>query len=260
MKRLVPRGRRSISWRDGAAGLLVAVLAFAATACGGPSEQELAEARSEQLNKLTPTLQSRLQAQAESQKTACENELGDFLEAVDEIDSRLSVGMNYSDYSGKTADAKVAYDRVDAGELTQRACVNAALAGEQALRSYIAAYTIWNDCFDSDYCSNDSITPELQAKWAQATRKNQKAQELLDSVGKAGVIGNRDFPRSVGEVDGTIYGTIASAVCATPDPPAARAPCEELRNLIAGGVTEDEEGDVDGRIDELVDALGLNPS
>jgi len=235
-------------------------VAVLAAGCGGQSKEQRAAARSEQLDKLAPTLESRLQAQADSQKTACENELGDFLDALEEIDSRLDIGMTFTDYGGKTADAKVAHDRVNASNLTPAACVKAAVAGEDALESYISAYTIWNDCIQSDYCETEYKEPELQAKWLQASRKHDKAQRLFESVGKAGVIGNRNIPRDVGEVDGTIYGTIASAICANPDPPAASQPCEEIRNILAGGVAADEEGDLDGRISDLVEALGLNPS
>ena len=243
---------------------LAAIVAISVAAlcvgCGGQSAEERSEARSEQLETLRPTLQSRLQAQADSQRTGCENELGDFLDALTELDSRLDVGLTYADYSSNVSDVKVEYDRIEVASLTPAKCVSAALAGEQALRSYLAAYTIWDNCFDSDYCTNDSIRPELQSKWLQASAKAEKAEGLFASVGKAGVIGNIGFPRSVGQVDDTIYGTIATAICATPDPPAAQEPCAELRNLLAGGVDSDEEGDVDDQIDALVDSLGLNPN
>ena len=243
---------------------LAAIVAISVAAlcvgCGGQSAEERSEARSEQLETLRPTLQvgcrRKLTHRGRDAKTSSATSL---MSSRSWTRGWTSVSQS-PDYSSNVSDVKVEYDRIEVASLTPAKCVSAALAGEQALRSYLAAYTIWDNCFDSDYCTNDSIMSELQSKWLQASAKAEKAEGLFASVGKAGVIGNIGFPRSVGQVDDTIYGTIATAICATPDPPAAQEPCAELRNLLAGGVDSDEEGDVDDQIDALVDSLGLNPN
>ncbi len=48
------------------------------------------------------------------------------------------------------------------------------------MNAYINAYNVWNDCIGDIDCDNDSITPELQAEWADATELIQEARDGLD--------------------------------------------------------------------------------
>ena len=229
--------------------------------CGGPSAAQRAQARSQQLDRIAPELQDRLSRRAADAKTACQNAIGDFLDGISGLDSRLDVGLNFSDYSREVSDAKVAHDRIDVTAISGN-CLTAAVAAESALEHYITAYNTWNNCVSDAYCSNDSITPSLQSQWAKATRQDERAREALGRIAGASSIqlGSRSFPRTSAETDETIYGTIVSTVCTNPpDPPAAAKPCDELQNTIAGGVSAGEESKVDGEVRKLVDALGLNP-
>jgi hypothetical protein len=240
--------------------VLLIVLLVVAAGCG-QSKAQRAAARARTLNLLAPELSDRLAKQAAAEKTACETSIGDFLDAVGGIDSRLDVGMTFSDYSSKVADANVAHDRVDASSLSGK-CLTSGGAAEKALNSYIKAYNKWNDCINDDYCDTDSITPSLQAIWSQATTQDRRAKDAVESIAGATSysLGARYFPRSSKDVDNTIYGTISTTICKTPDPPAAVGPCTDYRNTLAGGIQPSEEGKLDAEMKDLVKALGLVPT
>lgn len=233
------------------------VLCFLVAGCG-QSKAERAAARTRDLNLVAPELSDRLAKQAAADKTACQSSIGDFLDDVSGIDSRLDVGMTYSDYSSKVADANVTHDRVDASSLTGK-CLAAAVAAEKALNAYIKAYNKWNNCIEDDSCDTDSITPALQTIWTTATGQDQKAKDDVDAIAGATSysLGARRFPRTSQDVDDTIYGTVNRMVCKHPDPPATVAPCTDFQNTIAGGVQPNEEGKVDSEMKQLVKALGL---
>lgn len=50
---------------------------------------------------------------------------------------------------------------------------------EEALNAYIEAYNVWNDCIGDVDCDNDSIDPELQEQWAEATERIDDARDAL---------------------------------------------------------------------------------
>jgi hypothetical protein len=239
----------------------IALIAFVAAGCGGPSAQERATKRAEALSLLAPELRDRLDKQAEASKTACENEIGDLLDSVGELDSRLDVGLTYTDYSSKVADVNVAYDRVDPSGLTG-ACLNAAAHAENALNNYISAQQKWDGCIEDTYCDTDSITPGLQALWSKATAQDEKAKAAMERVAgsSSASLGSETLPATSSAVGDTIYGTITKVICENPDPPATAEPCANLRNTLAGGVTSKEEGSLQGELDDLLVALGLKSS
>lgn len=104
----------------------------------------------------------------------CIDEVGAFFDALFDLNSRLDVGLNFSAYSERVGDAKVAYDRIDIDAL-DAACITVAAKAEDAYNAYADAYNTWNACIGDTNCDNDSITPDLQDDWA-------KASTLLDEV------------------------------------------------------------------------------
>lgn len=109
----------------------------------------------------------------------CASQLKGLSDALFELDSRLSVGMNFNDYGQKVADAKVAYDRLKPSGLDSACLATAGAPEENALNDYIDAYNTWNDCVKKTTCKNDSITPSLQAKWSDATDILEKVKDAL---------------------------------------------------------------------------------
>lgn len=104
----------------------------------------------------------------------CVANVGDFVDALFELDSRLDVGLTFSAYSERVGDAKVAYDRIDINALDGD-CLALAVEAESAYNAYVVAYNTWNDCISDIDCDTDSITPDLQKEWAEAST-------LLDEV------------------------------------------------------------------------------
>jgi hypothetical protein len=110
----------------------------------------------------------------------CPDEVIELVETLEDLDSRLSVGLNFSAYSERVGDARVAYDRIDVGDLDSGCIEHVGAPAEDAMNAYINAYNVWNDCIGDIDCDNDSITPELQAEWADATELIQEARDGLD--------------------------------------------------------------------------------
>jgi hypothetical protein len=111
---------------------------------------------------------------------SCPDEVIDLVETLEDLDSRLSVGLNFAAYSERVGDAQVAYDRIDVQDLDSGCIEHVGAPAEDAMNAYIRAYNIWNDCIGDIECENDSITPDLQAEWADATGLIQEARDGLE--------------------------------------------------------------------------------
>ena len=152
--------------------LVVIVLALAG--CGGSIAPGGADANPSAAASTTATVRP---ATATPAPLDCGPELTDFVDQLAELDSRLTIGLNFADYTTHVSDAVVAHDRIPAEDLSL-ACLDIGVDAENALKAYADAHDTWNTCIDDAACSNDSITPQLQAKWAEAT-------DLIDTAKKA---------------------------------------------------------------------------
>lgn len=106
---------------------------------------------------------------APSLSAACLSQLTPFVSALEDLNSRLSVGLNFNDYSTRVGDARVAYDKVNFSALDPLCITTVGQPAENAFNDYVKAYNTWNDCFTKTGCTNASIKPRLQADWADAT-------------------------------------------------------------------------------------------
>lgn len=100
---------------------------------------------------------------------ACKTTLQPFTDSLTELDSRLAVGLNFSEYSDKVGAAKVAYDRLPFSSLDTTCVSQVGALEEDAFNDYVHAYNTWNDCVGKVGCSNDSIKSSLQGDWSKAT-------------------------------------------------------------------------------------------
>lgn len=112
---------------------------------------------------------------------ACEQELGDLITSLEEVESRLAIGLPYADYRDRVADARVAYDRIDFGELEQACVSEVGVFVEQGLNRYQRAATRWGNCIADFDCDTDSIDPALQREWNRASDLIDRSREALDS-------------------------------------------------------------------------------
>jgi hypothetical protein len=111
--------------------------------------------------------------------TACEKKLGRFIEELQEIDSRLAVGLSYDEYGSFVADARVEYDKINFNSVTPECLFKVGVPAENALNDYVKAFKVWDRCFQRLGCDIDSIDPQLQKEWSQAeTRLNSVDRRL----------------------------------------------------------------------------------
>ena len=115
----------------------------------------------------------------------CEQQMGRLLKRTRALNSRLDIGLNYDEYSDQVADLKVAYDAIDfggAGDDSLKCLSSVGVPLEGALNQYVKSYRTWNACFEDYDCDNDSITPQLQARWSKATRQVSHAARGLSDL------------------------------------------------------------------------------
>jgi hypothetical protein len=242
---------------------VVAIACIAAGCGGGASEEELARDRAAQAELLSGEVYRRQVAAAEAEAaarySACENQVGPLINSLEELDSRLGVGLNFSDYSERVGDARVAYDDIDVDELTS-ACIEPGRAGEAALNAYIKAYNLWNNCFADLDCGVNSIEPRLQQHWVTASIKTEAAAEALEGMTQYQVPPqpSKSMPRSYAEVGRTVYGGARDTICLERDPPAVTEPCLRLDRLLKGGIEENEIDELDETVQDLNASLGLS--
>ena len=163
-----------------------AVAALALTACGekGPSADEQRAAKASAAAAKRKREQERKAAarleKAQAAVEDCASASKPLLDAVEDLDARLSIGLNYDEYTDAVGDVAVAYRKSDFAEVGNLAC----LAGvgvplEKAFNQHIKASSTWDECFDSYECSNDDIDGDLQAKWSRATSLLERAKRNL---------------------------------------------------------------------------------
>lgn len=112
----------------------------------------------------------------------CQTEIGPLLKALDQLDSRLDVGLNFQSYSEFVSTLSVHYNRISFRGLDGECLSGAGVAAENAFNSYTRAYNLWNDCIGDFGCSTDSIESELQEHWLKATRAIGKARRELRAL------------------------------------------------------------------------------
>lgn len=244
----------------------LAVCGMFLSACGGPSASEKLQSRQLEGSRLAVVVRKREASAAlrlrRAEITSCGKKIGPFMRELGDMDSRLDVGLNFSDYSTKVGDVRAAYGQIPPQSLFG-ACLTAALAGQDALNDYISAYSTWNDCVGDINCDNDSITPDLQDSWAKATNKVASAKGAYARVGR-GAVPNRDWtntvPISASQIAHTVYGRALVRICAGDAPAELVTPCSDLRTVVAGGVQDGELGEFDKAVRALNQALGIDPS
>ena len=120
---------------------------------------------------------ARKEAQAEADK--CNNQLAGLLEEAQELDSRLSVGIQNVEYGQAVGDVRVEYDQVPFQALGIDCVSEVGLPLENALKSYAKAGDVWNGCITEFDCDVDSIDPILQRHWQKASGLVTDAQSAL---------------------------------------------------------------------------------
>jgi hypothetical protein len=108
----------------------------------------------------------------------CQSEIRPLLSALQELDSRLNVGLNLDEYGDFVGDAQVEYDRLDIDGIGEECLSSVAVPLEEALNQYITAVNKWNDCIQSVSCED----PPVQKHWTNASEEINKASDALDKI------------------------------------------------------------------------------
>jgi hypothetical protein len=255
---------------------LSALLALGASACGGagPSDEEISADRQALTTAIAAEIRTRdvahLQAKAKKRAQACRSRVAGFVEALRDVDSRLDVGLSYSEYSDAVGDAAVERGRAGQAASAGRACARIASAAESAFDLYNGAVQTWNDCvFDDPVsifdvgCSLDDIEFDLQLEWLKATDHVEKAVKRLEALGSS-VPDPPTYlttvPRLAASVEGSIYGQTAKQLCGGEAPVVAAEQCAELREILGEGVEEGEEDDLNDALLGITEAYGITPA
>jgi len=164
---------------------LFGVLAAAMAGCGSSGGQTDTAAQERAAARRAAAIRAaREHARRAVAYEACRETLKPLQEALGELDSRLSIGLNYGDYGTRVADVQVVYDRLDWDALSEDIdCVgDVGLPLERAFNQHIRAQNTWSECFDDWECDNDSISPKLQGHWAKASRGVEKSIRNLEKM------------------------------------------------------------------------------
>lgn len=165
--------------------VVVMLLAILLVGMGCGSSGGDAKKKQQALAAANARKQAAKRAKQQAVHDKCEQDMGGFLDALGELDSRIKVGLNYSSYGNKLGDVRVAYDRVPYDELgaSDLECLAAVgLPAENSFKQFAKAGDVWDTCFENIDCNNDSIDPELQAHWSKAGTFYRKAQRGLTKL------------------------------------------------------------------------------
>jgi hypothetical protein len=255
--------------------VLLTLTTLTAAGCGGggPSPAEISAERLALTQAIAAELRERDVAhqkrKAAKRDQACRTRVAGFVESLRDIDSRLDVGLSYNEYSDVVGDASVERGRADAAAQAGRTCARIASASEAAFGLYNDAVQTWNDCLFDDPisifdvgCTTDDIEYELQDYWYRASAKVERALDLLEGLGDN--VGSPPtystfLPRVSSAVETSLYGVAGKRLCDNDAPLLAQEPCAELRELLAGGISEEEEGDLNDALVALTEAYDITP-
>jgi hypothetical protein len=152
----------------------VALVAATASGCGGASAEQK---------------QVRAEAAQRAARVAayrrCRAQTGRFLTVLEDLDSRLDVGLSLQAYGDRLGDVKVAADSLPPG--LRYACrKRVGVPAADALTAYLYAYKTWDECLNKfDYCVVQGETESmLQTFWTAAHKRIRTAETGLAQLGE----------------------------------------------------------------------------
>lgn len=134
------------------------------TGCGGDTS---AQAGNQTIS--TPAV-AKAPAKAADSPTnmRCQQQVGGFLEALDELRERLVNGLSYEEYVAEIDAIRARYDKVPVNDLTVDCLIGSGTPGEKAFTKYIDAANSWGECIGEEGCDAPTVEPVLQEQWKVA--------------------------------------------------------------------------------------------
>ncbi len=147
--------------RDALGAVLVLLaMALAASGCGGGQSGP---------NDRTVSLRQEPAVRRDRQASARGCPLGSFLKTLDQLESRLAVGLSYQQYFAQVSAARDTYEVLPVQKLELPCLVRIGTPAEKALDEYIDAANLWRGCRAQAACVTYSIEPRLQRDWRVAS-------------------------------------------------------------------------------------------
>jgi hypothetical protein len=163
-------------------GFVTGVLAAASFAgCGGGSKPS-PTAQGPSPAQVAAQQRQAAKIKAEAEYAKCKSDLGPLVTSLSDLDSRLGVGLSYSEYTNKVGDVKVAYDNVPFKSLDVACVGGVGIPAEKSFNQHAKAATLWGNCQSDINCSNDSIKPTLQKYWLKASVLTDRAKNNLEAI------------------------------------------------------------------------------
>ena len=167
--------------------LLVAGAAATALVIYGRSDVDAGDNRGELANQVKELSRENARTrEAAAERFAiyatCREELSPLIRGLQDLDSKLDVGLAYAEYSTEVAQLSVEYNGIRFGRLDFECVASAGVPAETAFNQYRKAYFEWDECFDDLDCDLDFIEPTLQTYWSKASSNVTEAKTGLNSL------------------------------------------------------------------------------
>lgn len=102
---------------------------------------------------------------------------------MESLNNTVAVGLDYESYLGAVNNVRSTYASVPPERLSLVCLARSAGPAELALNTYIEAANAWGECLASASCNPESIEPQLQRKWEEASDLLSVARKGLRNPG-----------------------------------------------------------------------------
>ena len=112
----------------------------------------------------------------------CDEQMGDLLGTLKQIDGRLDVGLTNSDLGTRMGDVSVTYNDIPFHKLSPKCVASVGVPLENAYNEYTKSKTAWDACIDDYSCTVEgAVLAEMRGHWMKAGRLIDKADGFLAS-------------------------------------------------------------------------------
>jgi hypothetical protein len=151
-----------------------------ASASAAPSEAEAPAEAEASADAEAEAKAAAEQARAEAEWSECKREFDPLLNALQEIDSRLNVGLGLDQYNNYLGDAQVTYDDLNPRTLDASCVRRVGVPLDNGFNEYLKASTKWEKCIQDYGCEvKGAPLVELREHWSDATRRIKSADARL---------------------------------------------------------------------------------
>ena len=108
--------------------------------------------------------------------------MGELLTSLENLDGRVTGGLQYATYSQRVERVRTLYGRVAYKDLAFDCLTKVGLLAEAALNSYAKADSIWHGCVTDPGCDMPGTESEVRRRWRDASRSVRDAKRGLRAI------------------------------------------------------------------------------